>query len=86
MSQDQVAAIHEALKVVAGYDGDRARFLNGVGFGRYDTEFGCKLAAQSYLTPRQAVAARKLVRKYHRQYSVELFQRIFPETMAGMEG
>jgi SWI/SNF-related matrix-associated actin-dependent regulator 1 of chromatin subfamily A len=86
LTQNQVAAIHEALRVVAGYDTDRARFLNGVGFSRYDTDFGCKLAAQSYLTPRQAVVARKLARKYHRQYSVELFQRIFPETMAGMEG
>ena len=31
------------------------------------------------LTPRQAAAGWKLIRKYRRQYAPELYQRMFPE-------
>jgi hypothetical protein len=79
LTPTQVAAVHQALRVVAGYDSDRARVLNGMGFSKMDTEFGCQLAAQSSLSPRQAVAARKMVTKYKRQYSPDLFARMYPE-------
>jgi hypothetical protein len=77
LTPTQVAAVHQALRVVAGYDSDRARELNGVGFSKLDTEFGCSLAAQSSLSPRQAVAGRKMVTRYKRQYSPDLFDAMW---------
>jgi SWI/SNF-related matrix-associated actin-dependent regulator 1 of chromatin subfamily A len=79
LSPSQVAAIQQALRIVAGMDGDGARILNGVGFSKYDTDFGCSLAGRRSLTPKQAFAARKLVTKYKWQYPVELFDAMFGE-------
>jgi hypothetical protein len=76
LTRDQVAAIQEALRLLAGMDSDRARVLNGAGFSKFDTDFGCKLAMLDRLTPRQAEAAKKMVIRYRRQYSEELLARI----------
>jgi len=77
LSDDQVTAVHQALRTIAAFDSDRARQLNGVGFSKMDTQFGCELAARSRLSPRQAAAGMKLARKYRRQYSGEIYERIF---------
>lgn len=73
----QIKAVHSALRIVASYDGDRASTLNGVGFSKMDTQFGCELAARDSLTPRQATAARKMVRKYKRQYPADLYEAMY---------
>lgn len=80
LTAEQVAAIHTALRVVAGMDTDGAQVLNGVGFSKFDTRFGCELAERSSLSPRQAAAGMKLARKYRRQYSPEIYERIFGAT------
>lgn len=77
LTADHIAAIHEALRVVASYDSDRASSLNDVGFNKMDTMYGCELAERASLTPRQAAGAMKMVRKYRRQYPVEIYERIF---------
>ena len=77
LTPEQIEAIHEALRIVSGMDSDRAAQRNDVGFGRYDTDFGNKLAGLSRLTPRQAAAGMKLARKYRRQYPAQIYQRIF---------
>jgi len=79
LNKEQVEAVHKALKIIAGYDGDRASALNGIGFSKLDTRFGCELAERSYLSPRQAEVAARMVRKYRRQYPKDLYQRIFGE-------
>jgi SWI/SNF-related matrix-associated actin-dependent regulator of chromatin subfamily A-like protein 1 len=76
----QIMAIHSALRAVAGSDADRAREINGVGFNKIDTRFGCELADKDKLTPRQADAGARMVRKYRRQYPKELYVQIFNET------
>lgn len=76
---DQIAAVHEALRILAAMDSDRARQLNAAGFSKTDTEFGCELAARQSLTPRQAAVGARMVRKYRKQYQVELYERIFLE-------
>jgi hypothetical protein len=53
---------------VASYDADRAGQINGMGFRKLDTMFGNDLAGKQRLTPRQAAAAMKMIRKYKRQY------------------
>jgi hypothetical protein len=77
LSADQIEAIHSALRVVASMDSDHAQFRNDVGFNGADTMFGCQMAAQERLSPRQAAACFKLIRKYKRQYDDALFARIF---------
>jgi hypothetical protein len=79
LNPEQIAAVHKALRVVAGFDADRAREINGMGFSKMDTRFGCELAARQWLTPRQAGVGAKIVRKYRRQYSKELYAQIFGE-------
>lgn len=76
----QVAAIHKALRIIAGHDADRARQINGVGFNKFDTKFGCELAARDWLTPRQAQVGADIVKRYRRQYSKELYEQIFGES------
>lgn len=85
LTGDQIQAIHDALRTVAAMDADRARSLNDMGFSKVDTVFGCELAAQEHLRPRQAAVAMKMVRKYRRQYSADLYARIFPDQEAAEE-
>jgi Helicase conserved C-terminal domain/SNF2-related domain len=71
LSPEQVEAVHSALKALAGLC-DGARALDEAGFARFDVKFGHDLAARASLTPRQAIAGKKLVLKYHRQLPAEL--------------
>ena len=68
--------IHEALKVMAGYDTDRARTRNGAGFNKFDSFMGHRLAAEGSLSPRAAGIAKRLLYKYRRQIP-ELHDEIF---------
>lgn len=79
LTGEQVAAIHQALRIVAAMDEDRAQTLNDIGFSKFDTRFGCELAGRDRLSPRQAAAGMKLARKYRRQYPMPLYERIFGE-------
>lgn len=61
------AAAHEALRIIATMDWDHARERNEVGFSRYDNIAGHELAARATWTPKQAIFATRLARKYRRQ-------------------
>jgi hypothetical protein len=63
----QIAAIHQALRMIADLDGDHAKVLNGIGFSRLDGMIGHSLADCGRLTPKQAALGQTLVRKYRRQ-------------------
>lgn len=76
VSVEEMAAIHRGLKILAGLSPDGVSLRNDQGFNATDLGFGRQLAYRSALTPRQAVAARKLLRKYHRQLGNELIAKM----------
>jgi SWI/SNF-related matrix-associated actin-dependent regulator 1 of chromatin subfamily A len=76
LTADQVDAIQTALRTLAGTDADFARIKNDVGFNQVDAAFGHSLAEQGRLTNKQAVAAKRMVLKYHRQIGDDLVARI----------
>lgn len=61
------AELHEKIRILAGFDSDRASEKNDVGFNRFDTSLGHSLARMSHLTDKQAYLAERLVTKYRRQ-------------------
>lgn len=82
LTPEQIAAVHTALKLLAGMDGDRAAELNGIGFNRLDTAIGHSLASQPTLTAKQAALGLKIARKYRRQLPAELLSLMGVETSA----
>jgi len=66
LTPEEIAAVHQCLRILAGVC-DGAIAQDGRGFNGRDTDFGKSLAAQGYLTPRQALAGQKMLRTYHRQ-------------------
>jgi SWI/SNF-related matrix-associated actin-dependent regulator 1 of chromatin subfamily A len=73
LTPDNIAAIHEALRMVAGMcDGARAK--DDMGFSAVDVEIGHSLASVGTLSPRQAALGRKVVWKYQRQYPEAILQ------------
>jgi SWI/SNF-related matrix-associated actin-dependent regulator 1 of chromatin subfamily A len=66
ITQDQICQVHDALRRLASVC-DGAKEQDGMGFNGLDSNFGKSLAAQSSLSPRQAIAARKMLIKYRRQ-------------------
>jgi hypothetical protein len=74
ITKDQVAAIHQALRILAGVC-DGAHKRDDSGFNGADAEIGHSLANQGWLSQKQAVLGRKLIRKYHRQLGTEILER-----------
>lgn len=72
LSHEQIKAIHQGLRLLAGLDQDFASERNNVGFSKIDVRIGHSLASQSQLSPRQAVLGLRLVQKYRRQLPPEL--------------
>lgn len=77
LTDDQVSAIHGALRFLAALDSDGATKENGVGFNREDSYDGRYLASQQYLTAKEAKHGLFIVWRYHRtQLPLDLVQRI----------
>lgn len=76
LTDAQVEAVHEALRILAGLNWDLASEKNDVGFNRYDTRIGMELAAMPVLTKRQAALGANMVRKYHRQLPAGLLATV----------
>jgi SWI/SNF-related matrix-associated actin-dependent regulator 1 of chromatin subfamily A len=66
----QIAAVHQALKILAGVCDGAAR-IDGAGFSKVDSGIGHSLASQLFITPKQAALGARLVRKYQRQLGRE---------------
>ena len=77
LSEEQVRAVQQGLRLLSSRDLDRAQVLNGVGFNKIDSAFGHALAAVENLSPRQAAAGKKLLKKYQRQLPEELSTLIY---------
>ena len=75
MSEAQIDAVMLGLRILAGMC-DGAREKDGVGFNGLDTGFGHRLAGLPALTQRQALVARQMIRKYHRQLGQELINQM----------
>ncbi len=67
VSEELREFVHGALQQIAGQDSDRARAVNGIGFSKFDGEFGHSLADRSFLTDKMVLAGARLARKYQRQ-------------------
>lgn len=72
LSAEQIETIHGGLRTLAALDGDYAANVNGVGFSKIDVQIGHSLAERDFLTPKQAALGLKLVRKYHKQLTLEI--------------
>lgn len=76
MPDSQISAIHSALRFLAGVcDGANARDESG--FNGCDTMIGHALAGSNYLTAKQALLGKKVLKKYHRQISGDVYNAIF---------
>jgi len=76
LSESEVQGVHLCLIHLASLC-DGARQLDGMGFNKIDTDFGRKLARRPRLTQGQALAARKMLRKYRRQIPDDLWAKAF---------
>lgn len=75
MSEAQIDAVMLGLRILAGMC-DGAREKDGVGFNGLDTGFGHRLAGLPALSQRQALVAKKMIMKYHRQLGQELINQM----------
>lgn len=75
-TQEEHNNILKAVKIINNKC-DGAIQQDGYGFNKYDTDFGNQLANREYLTPKQLVAAKKMIKKYIRQLPEELYNMIF---------
>lgn len=66
ITEDEIEKIHAALRTLAEAC-DGANSKDGSGFNKMDAAFGHSLAMRERLTPKQALAARRMLRKYKRQ-------------------
>jgi SWI/SNF-related matrix-associated actin-dependent regulator 1 of chromatin subfamily A len=66
LSEADVAHIHAAVKYLAERC-DGASVEDGMGFNKLDTNFGHAMAGQEGLSVKQAVACRKMLKKYAKQ-------------------
>jgi SWI/SNF-related matrix-associated actin-dependent regulator 1 of chromatin subfamily A len=64
VTPQEIAVVHSCLRQMASMNIDAARERNGVGFNQLDSDFGNQLAAREFLTPKQALSARALLKKY----------------------
>ena len=81
MSDEKIAAIHQALQNLAAVcDGSLRDDM--AGFNRNDVEYGHSLAGKSQLTRSDAGYGSLLLYKYRGQIGEELFSAIFPDVYA----
>lgn len=71
------SAVLKAICYMCETDTDRASSLNGVGFNKIDSAIGHSLAERGFLTNKQAVLGRKIIKKYKRQIPESIYSKIF---------
>jgi len=77
LPNDQIAAIHTALKMLAGVCNWASTF-DGIGFNKIDAQIGHSLAESARLTAKQAALGKRIVRKYRRQLATTgIYGKIF---------
>jgi hypothetical protein len=85
LTNEQLDAARQAIKILAGNDPDRAAERNGVGFNGLDTSIGHDLAARDRLSDKQAALAWKIVYKYQGQLGAALTAQLKGEAVNGTD-
>lgn len=67
MTAEDVSAMHQGVRQLAGWDTDHARSLNGAGFSKLDSALGHELAEKESLSLKQGALAAALCQRYRRQ-------------------
>ena len=73
----QLEAIEANLSYMVSLDLDRARVRNNMGFNKLDGTFMHDFHRRGITTPKQADAARKVLRKYKRQIGADAVEKMF---------
>ena len=79
VDDNKAQPVLDALQILANNDNDFAKENNGVGFNSMDTSFGHILANLSKLTVKQYDIAKKILLKYHKQISENLYNIIYKD-------
>lgn len=79
LTDEQVEAIHIALRLLDGMNQDRAQVQNMAGYNKIDTGIGAELANRATLTKLQAALGHKVLRKYKRQLPADLYASLYTE-------
>ncbi len=79
LTDEQRRMSHEALRLLASMDTDRAQQQNGIGFNKIDGVIGHDLAVRQSLSPKAAALAYKLARKYRGQLPAAMLEIILGE-------
>lgn len=66
ITNEQIELVHSGLRRLSGWC-DGARKEDNVGFNKFDSQIGKEWAESFRLSKRMALAARKMLKKYHRQ-------------------
>lgn len=74
LTTQQVHAVQEALRILAGFDTDHAAAKNDIGFNRYDTRVGHSLARAHSLSEKQAALGYRLATKYQKQLPTRIVE------------
>ena len=75
MTDAQRKAAHRGIQILAGVC-DGAVKLDGVGLNKVDTHIGHSLAAQTWVSPRQASLCRAIAYRYRRQLGDDLLKEM----------
>jgi hypothetical protein len=78
LNDAQVAAVRTGLQLLSSTC-DGARRTDGAGFNKFDSDIGKDLASKPFLSMRQTVLGRRLLRKYQRQLPAEMVALLWPE-------
>jgi len=76
MTEDQIEAVHEALRMLTAMDQDHARVQNSAGYSKVDGRIGHSLSNLPRLSPKQAALGRRIAMKYRRQIGESLIERM----------
>jgi SWI/SNF-related matrix-associated actin-dependent regulator 1 of chromatin subfamily A len=77
LSDIEVDALQQMLRILAASDPDYVRELNNIGPNRFDAALVHKFAELPALSPKQALLAKKILRKYKRQIGESLYQIVY---------
>ena len=80
---EQAKAIQKGLQIIAGVC-DGATSWDNQGFGKFDADFGKKLARADRMTPKMLAAGLKLVNKYRRQLPGDILATAKGEAFLGL--
>ena len=77
LDPEVIPVIHDCLKLLAGMDVDFARSENGMGYNKIDSRIGHDLSERAFLSPKQAVLGKRIIKKYKKQLPAAMYNEVF---------